>query len=260
MRRKHNRRLLRSSNGHHLKIPRHVPQTIRNITDHLTREPLIAIRIRQRESNAITRMRDDGPIPPIPTTRSTVQGICTTRCCCRRILVGENMVSLPINHERAVFNSVCVSAWYAAEVRMLFILEAPVSLSSPLTHVPKSKARKTYKGVISSIIKAPHNIPLNPTCIINKQIRDTRPIRDEISSDIDALNHVFPIAVWTCTAPSNRRVPRRARQHLTRNLRACKRIRSTEKSSQCCRLRRGAHLPNFAIATKSYRKKSFDRT
>ena len=130
VRAQHNRRLLRRRHRNHLKIPRHVAQSVRNIADHLTGKALITIRIRQAERDAVARVRHNRPVPPIPAIRAAVQGICSSRCLCRRILVGKNMIRRPIDREGAVLDAVCVASWHAAEMRMLAVLLR----STPLSH------------------------------------------------------------------------------------------------------------------------------
>jgi len=123
----HNRRLLRRCQRNHLKIPRHVTKTIGNITDYLTRETLITIRIRETESNAAARVRDDGPVPPIPSVWATVKRICSFRCFRRWILIRKNVIRCPVNLEAAVLDPVCVAAWDTTKVRMLAVLRSSVS-------------------------------------------------------------------------------------------------------------------------------------
>ena len=133
----HNRRLLRRRQCNHLKIPRHVTKTVGNITDYLTREPLIAIRIRKTESNAAARVRDDGPVSPIPSVWATVKRICSFRCFWGRVLIRENVIRCPVNHKAAVLDPVCVAAWDTTEVRMLAVLRSSV-FSSPKQSPPFS--------------------------------------------------------------------------------------------------------------------------
>jgi hypothetical protein len=123
----HNRRLLRRRQRNHLKIPRHVTKTVGNITDYLTREPLVTIRIRKTESNAAARVRDDGPVPPIPAVWAAVKRICSLRCFRRFILIRKNVIRCPVNHETAILDPVCVAAWDTTEVRMLAVLQSSVS-------------------------------------------------------------------------------------------------------------------------------------
>jgi len=122
VRTQHNGRLLCRRQCNHLEIPSHVAQTIRHITDDLTREALITIRISETERDTISRVRNDGPVSPIPAIWTAVQSICSSRCSSRWILIGKNIVRRPIDHETAVLDAICVPSGYAAEMRMLAIL------------------------------------------------------------------------------------------------------------------------------------------
>jgi hypothetical protein len=132
--RQHNRRLLRRRQRNHLKVPAHVAQTIRNITNHLSRKSLISIRIRQAKRDGITRMRNDSPIPPIPAIWAAVQGVSAIGCSRCRVLVGKNIVRRPIDHKTAVLDAICIASWYAAEMRVLAVLF--LSAPFPTTHPP----------------------------------------------------------------------------------------------------------------------------
>lgn len=200
----HNRRLLRRRQGNHLEIPRHVTKTVGNITDHLSRESLITIGIRETESNAAARMRDHGPVPPIPTVWATVKRICSLRCFRGWVLIRKNVIRCPINHEAAVLDPVCVAAWDATEVRMLAVLRSSVSSSLKQSlPFPFSLIGATYNTVIASIVKASHNVSFNAIGVIDEQIRDTGSVGDEIGTDAYALNDIFAIFVWACVAPCN---------------------------------------------------------
>jgi len=94
---------------------------------------------------------------------------------------------------------------------------------------------RTYDPIITSIIKARNDIPLDTTRIINKQIRDARSIWDESGADAYPLNDIFAIAVWACAGSSNRRVARCACQRLTWDLWACKNRAAPEERSESCR-------------------------
>jgi hypothetical protein len=126
----HNWRLLRRRQRNHLEIPRHITKTVGNITDYLSRESLITIRIRETESNAAARMRDHGPVPPIPTVWATVKRICSLRCFRGWVLIRKNVIRCPVNHKTAVFDPVCVAAWDTTEVRMLAVLRSSVFSTS----------------------------------------------------------------------------------------------------------------------------------
>ena len=127
VRAQHNRRLLRRRYRNHLEIPRHVTQSIGNIRNHLTRESLIAIRISQAESDAISRMGDHSPISPIPAIWATVQSVRTSRCLGRWVFIGKNMIRRPIDLKSAILDTICIPSWYAPKMRMLAILFPLVS-------------------------------------------------------------------------------------------------------------------------------------
>ena len=117
----HNRSLLLQADGAHTEIPRPVPKRIRDITDHLTRESLITSLIHKAESDTILSMRDDRPVPPIPTIWSAVQGIYAFWVVWGRVLVGQDVVAGAVDGEGRVLDAIGVAAGYTTEMRMLLV-------------------------------------------------------------------------------------------------------------------------------------------
>jgi len=117
----HNRGLLLQADRAHAEIPRPVSKRICDITDYLSRESLITSLVHQAESNTILRMRNDRPIPPIPSIWSAVQGIYTVWVIGCRVLVRENVVAGAIDREGRVLDAIGVAAGNTAEMRMLLV-------------------------------------------------------------------------------------------------------------------------------------------
>jgi hypothetical protein len=191
-------------------------------------------------------MRDDSPVSPIPAIWAPMQRIRASRGVIGRILIGKNMVGLSIDHETAILDAVRVATWNAAEMRMLTVLLRSAMSLPHFTHTLKitsqlpinqmdSEMMRTYNPIITSVIKARNDIPLDTARIINKQIRDTRSIGNESGADAYSLNDIFAIAVWARARSSNCRVARCARQRLTRDLWACKNRAAPEECSESCR-------------------------
>ena len=73
--RKHDRRSLGKSQRAHPDVPLVWGDGVGSESQNLTRETLGAILVSKGESDRVSGVRNDGPVAPIPTLGSTVEGV-----------------------------------------------------------------------------------------------------------------------------------------------------------------------------------------
>jgi len=104
VRTQHNRCRLSQTQSTHPDMPLIWSKSVGDKADYLTRKALGTIKVRQGESNGISSVRDHSPVSPVPALWATVEGIIVV------VLVGVNVVLSAIDVERAVLDSVGISA------------------------------------------------------------------------------------------------------------------------------------------------------
>ena len=170
----HNRRSLRRSNRNHLEIPSHIPKSISDVTDHLTGEALITIRIRQAERDRVGRMRNDRPIPPVPAIGSTMQRIHTIGTSRLRILVRKDMIRRTIDLKTRILDSIRIAAWHAPEMGMLAI-----------------------DPIVGGIVESAYDVALNAGGVVDEEIGDGCTVRNEVGANSNTVDYIFAVLVRT---------------------------------------------------------------
>ena len=195
MRAQHDRRLLRRRQRHHPEVPGHVAQRVGDVADDLAGEALVAVGIGQAEGDGAGRVGDDGPVPPVPAVGPAVQGVDAGGVRGRRVLVGQDVVRLAVDHEARVLDPVRVAAGHAAEVRVLAV-----------------------HGVVGGVVEAAHDVALHAGRVVDEQVGDGRAVGDEVGADADAADLVLAVLVGPARRARNRRVARRAGDDLAGDL------------------------------------------
>lgn len=121
MRAQHDGRLPGRRNRHHLKVPRALPQRVRDVRHHLARKPLLAVRVDDAEGDAGRAVRDHAEVAPVPAVEPAVEGVGAQGRFGGRVLVGRYVEGLAVDREAAVLDAVGVAAGDAAEVRVCFV-------------------------------------------------------------------------------------------------------------------------------------------
>lgn len=105
VRRKHNGCQLGEGKGIHPKVPSIWRDGVRDEGHDLAGEALVAVLVGQGKGYGVGRMRDDGPIAPVPAVGSAMKGIGPV------VFVGEDVVSLAVKVKGRVLDAIRISAW-----------------------------------------------------------------------------------------------------------------------------------------------------
>ncbi len=170
----HDGRFLGGRDGHHLGVPGQLSHSVGDVRDHLAGEAFLAVRINDREGDAIVGVRHDLELPPVPTVETPVEGVDPLGICLGGVLVGRDVEDLSVELKRAVLDPVGVAAGHAAEMRVHLV----------------------YR-VVAGIVIAHDNVPRDAVLILDDKVGDGRPVGDEGGSDSLAMDPVLSIRVWT---------------------------------------------------------------
>lgn len=105
MRRKHNGSQLCEGKGIHPEVPSVWRDGVCDKGDNLAGEALVAVLVGQRKGDGVGRVRDNGPVAPVPAVGSAMEGIGTV------VFVGEDVVSLAVKVKGRVLDAIRISAW-----------------------------------------------------------------------------------------------------------------------------------------------------
>lgn len=118
----HDGRLLRRRERYHFDVPVPTRKRVGDVRDHLTREALFSIWIRNGKGDAAVGVGHDGEVSVIPAVRSAMQSINTFGGLFCRVFVWRDTVHLVVDDKRAVLDAVGIPAWNTAKMRVLRVL------------------------------------------------------------------------------------------------------------------------------------------
>ena len=127
---------------------------IRDKADNLTGKTLRAIKVRQRKRNRIRRVRDDGPVPPVPALRATVQSVVVV------VLVGVDVVISAIDVKGAVFDSIGIAPRHGTEMGM-----------------------RSVGSIGGGVVKAEDHVTLDATAIIDEEVGYGCSVRNKVCTN-----------------------------------------------------------------------------
>lgn len=162
----HDGRLLGRRDGHHLEVPGGAVHGVGDVGDDLAGEALLAVRVHDRERDAVRGVGDDGEVAVVPAVRPAVQRVGAV------VLVWLHLVRRPVDLERAVLDAVRVAPGHAAEVRVV------------------------VRVLVGRRVVPPHDdVPLDPVLVLEQELRDGRAVGDEGRLDLVRLDPVEAVLV-----------------------------------------------------------------
>lgn len=170
MRAQHDRGLPLRGNSNHLKVPGHVAQGIGDIRDDLAGEALVSIRVGDAEGDAGGRVRDDGPVAPVPAVGPAMERVDAIGGSGLGILIREDVEGLAIDLEAGVLDAVRVPPGHAAKVRVLAV-----------------------KGVVGGVVPAADDVALAAGGVVDEQVRDGGAVGHEVGADAVAVDRVLAV-------------------------------------------------------------------
>jgi hypothetical protein len=102
--RKHDRCRLSKSKSAHPDMPFIRSHSVGGESQDLTREALSAILISEGEGDGVSSVSNYGPVAPIPTLRTAVEGVVVV------VLVGQDVVFLAVDGEAGVLDAVGIAS------------------------------------------------------------------------------------------------------------------------------------------------------
>ena len=152
----HDGRGLGRGDGDHADVPVHAAERVGHVRDDLAGEALLAIGVHDGEGDAALGVRHDGEVAPAPAVLAAVKAVEAVRMLLGRVVIGRDVVGLPVNLKGAVLDTVGVPSGNIAVVGVLLV-----------------------KGVVGGVVPAGDNVPLDTVLVLDVQVGDGGTVGNE---------------------------------------------------------------------------------